>query len=280
VEAHFGMFPITVMAELLELSRSGIYDYLKRSKEEISKYPTELLDEVHRIWKKNRCVYGLRKILKAFKEIDPSVGARKLRNIMNILQIKGKQDKKYTVSTTDSNHDNRIAPDLVQREFTVDTPNKVWVSDVTFLKSTFGWIYLCVILDLYSRKIVGWSVSKSNDSDLVCDTLRKAISNRNPDKGLIFHSDRGSNYTSNDTRSLLAIHKIRRSNSRKGNCWDNAVAESFFGTLKREIEYSIFNKLKEAKEYLFDYLEIFYNRQRMHSKLGYVSPVKFEEQAT
>jgi transposase InsO family protein len=197
---------------------------------------------------------------------------------MNILNIKGKQNKKFRVSTTDSNHENRIARDLVQREFTVNGPNEVWVSDVTFFKSYNSWLYLCVIIDLYSRKIVGWSISKSNDSALVCDTLRKAISNRNPSKGLVFHSDRGSNYTSNETRILLALHKIRRSNSRKGNCWDNAVAECFFGTLKREIEYSIFNTLKEAKEYFFDYLEIFYNRHRIHSKLGYLSPVKFEEQ--
>lgn len=216
------------------------------------------MDEVYRIWKSNKCVYGLRRILKVYREIDPTIGARKLRNIMNILKIQGKQDKKFRISTTDSNHENRIARDLVQREFTLSSANKVWVSDVTYFKSLNGWIYLCVILDLYSRKIVGWSISKSNDSGLVCDTLRKAILNRNPSRGLIFHSDRGSNYTSNDTRLFLALHKIRRSNSRKRNCWDNAVAESFLGTLKREIEYSIFNTLKEAKEYFFDYLEVFY----------------------
>ncbi|EMS81954.1 integrase core domain protein [Leptospira noguchii str. Cascata] len=140
-------------------------------------------------------------------------------------------------------------------------------------------IYLCVILDLYSRKVVGWSISNSNDSKLVCTALSKAIECRNPPKGLVFHSDRGSNYCSYETRKYLLSNKIRRSNSRKGNCWDNAVAESFFGSLKREMEFNYFYKIQEAEELLFDHIEVYYNRQRSHSSLDFVSPVQFEVNA-
>lgn len=165
---------------------------------------------------------------------------------------------------------------MVQREFKVFTKNQVWVSDVTFIKSFKGWLYLCVILDLYSRKVVGWSISEKNDTQLILNTLERAVINRNPGQGLIFHSDRGSNYCSREIRKKLILYKMRRSNSRKGNCWDNAVAESFFSTLKRENEFNIFQNREDAIHHLFEYLEIFYNRQRTHSFLGYVSPEDFE----
>lgn len=265
------------MANILEVSRSGVYDFFYRVRRESAKYSQDLLDEVYNIWKENKRVYGLRRILEKVKEVDPSIGARKLRNMMNILEIKGIQEKKFKVKTTDSNHNNRIAPDLVQRNFLVSKANSVWVSDVTYLRTAKGWIYLCVILDLYSRKVIGWKVSEKNDSNLITSCISRAISERNPPRGLIFHSDRGSNYTSRETRLMLANNKIRRSNSRKGNCWDNAVAESFFSTLKREMDSIIFLNKADAIECIFDYIEIFYNRQRIHSKLGYVSPVKFEE---
>jgi putative transposase len=265
------------MAELLEVSRSGVYNFFHSIGMEYAKYPQELLDEVCKIWKENKRIYGLRRILEKIKEIDPSIGARKLRNMMNILEIKGIQEKKFKVRTTDSNHNNRIAPDLVQRNFTVEKPNRVWVSDVTYLRTAKGWIYLCVILDLYSRKVIGWKISEKNDSRLITSCIGQTISERNPGRGLMFHSDRGSNYTSRETRIMLANNIIRRSNSRKGNCWDNAVAESFFSTLKREMESIIFLNKEDAIECIFDYIEVFYNRQRIHSKLGYISPVKFEE---
>ncbi|MFX3539333.1 IS3 family transposase, partial [Leptospira borgpetersenii] len=150
------------------------------------------------------------------------------------------------------------------------------VSDVTFIRTSFGWGYLCLILDLYSRKAVGWLLSDRNDSQLVCDTISKAVLSRNPRKGLIFHSDRGSNFCSKETRKLLIANGIRRSNSRKGNCWDNAVAESFFSSLKREIEFDTFYNIEEAERFLFDFIEVYYNRFRLHSTLGYMSPEEFE----
>ena len=269
-------FKVTSMATCLDVSRSGFYDYVKRLKNPIGTLDIALIDFVKETWKSSKKNYGLIRILNKVKESSYECGARKVRKAMNLLGIQGKQDKKYRISTTDSKHSKRIAPDLVQRKFKVETRDEVWVSDVTFIKCFTGWLYLCVILDLYSRKVVSWKISMTNDSELIVDALNLAIISRNPSKRLIFHSDRGSNYCSNDVRKLLANNKIRRSNSRKGNCWDNAVAESFFATLKREIEFNVFQNLKDAKNNLFDYIEVFYNRQRSHSFLGYVSPEKFE----
>jgi transposase InsO family protein len=269
-------FKVTSMATYLEVSRSGFYDYVKRLKNPIGMLDVGLIDFVRETWKSSKKNYGLIRILDKVKESSYECGARKVRKAMNLLGIQGKQDKKYRVSTTDSKHSKRIAPDLVQRQFKVESKDEVWVSDVTFIRCFTGWLYLCVILDLYSRKVVSWKISTRNDSELIVDTITLAINSRNPRKGLIFHSDRGSNYCSGEVRKILANNRIRRSNSRKGNCWDNAVAESFFATLKREIEFNVFQNLKDAKNNLFDYIELFYNRQRSHSFLGYVSPEKFE----
>lgn len=269
-------FKVTSMAKYLDVSRSGFYDYVKRLKNPIIKIDSILIDFVKETWQCIKKNYGLMRILNEVRSHSLGYGARKVKKAMNLMNIKGKQDKKFRISTTDSKHSKRIAPDLVQRKFKVETRDEVWVSDVTFIKCFTGWLYLCVILDLYSRKVVSWKISLKNDSELIVDALNLAIISRNPSKGLIFHTDRGSNYCSNDVRKLLANNKIRRSNSRKGNCWDNAVAESFFATLKREIEFNVFQNLKDAKKNLFDYIEVFYNRQRSHSFLGYVSPEKFE----
>ena len=267
------------MAEVLNVSRSGFYKFLNKKEEVINDHSVYLLSEIQRIWVKSKRTYGLLRIMDKVKQIDQSIGARKIRKMMNFLEIKGKQEKKFRISTTDSNHFSRVAPDLLQRQFDVLKPNSVWVSDVTYFRSINGWLYLCVVIDLYSRKIVGWSVSEKNDSKLVCDSIRMAISKRNPGRGLIFHSDRGSNYCSNETRLILAHNGIRRSNSRKGNCWDNAVAESFFGSLKREMEYSIFGSKEESENIFFEHIEVFYNRQRSHSTLGYKSPEEYEKEA-
>jgi transposase InsO family protein len=269
-------FKITSMARYLDVSRSGFYDYVKRSKNPIGNFDIALIDFVKEAWISSKKSYGLIRILNEVKGKSLGYGARKVRKAMNLLQIRGKQDKKYRVSTTDSKHSKRIAPDLVQRKFKVERKDEVWVSDVTFIRCFSGWLYLCVIIDLYSRKVVSWKLSTRNDSELIVGAITLAIDSRNPSKGLIFHTDRGSNYCSGEVRKILANNRIRRSNSRKGNCWDNAVAESFFATLKREIEFNVFQNLKDAKNNIFDYIEVFYNRQRSHSFLGYVSPEKFE----
>lgn len=264
------------MAKYLDVSRSGFYDYVKRSKNPIGNLDIALIDFVKETWISSKKSYGLIRILNEVKGKSLRYGARKVIKAMNLLQIRGKQDKKYRVSTTDSKHSKRIAPDLVQRKFKVERKDEVWVSDVTFIRCFSGWLYLCVIIDLYSRKVVSWKLSTRNDSELIIGAISLAIDSRTPCKGLIFHTDRGSNYCSGDVRKMLANNRIRRSNSRKGNCRGNAVAESFFSTLKREIEFNVFQNLKDAKNNIFDYIELFYNRQRSHSFLGYVSPEKFE----
>jgi putative transposase len=269
-------FKVTSMATYLEVSRSGFYDYVKRLRNPIGNLDIALIDFVKETWTSSKKSYGLIRILNKVKESSFDCGARKVRKVMNLLGIQGKQDKKYRISTTDSKHSKRIASDLVQRKFEVKTKDEVWVSDVTFIKCFTGWLYLCVIIDLYSRKVVSWKISSRNDSELIVGAINEAIASRNPSKGLIFHTDRGSNYCSGEVRKILVNNRIRRSNSRKGNCWDNAVAESFFSTLKREIEFNVFQNLKDAKNNIFDYIEVFYNRQRSHSFLGYVSPEKFE----
>ncbi|EKO70878.1 putative IS1236 transposase [Leptospira interrogans serovar Canicola str. Fiocruz LV133] len=262
------------MARVLGVSRSGYYKYLNRHKDR--SVAPELTNFLQEKWLKSRKNYGFKRLFQEVKKSNLPYGARKVRKAMKHCKISGKQRKQFRPLTTNSKHGGRIAPDLVQRKFHPNEQNRIWVSDVTFIRTSFGWSYLCVILDLYSRKTVGWSLSDRNDSQLVCDTVLKAVLSRNPRKGLIFHSDRGSNFCSKETRRLLIANGIRRSNSRKGNCWDNAVAESFFSSLKREIEYNIFYNIEEAEHLLFDFIEVYYNRFRFHSTLGYMSPEEFE----
>lgn len=279
MQTHSREFPVKSMAKLFGVSRSGYYKYLKSCKENIKKYDPYILNTIMDIWLKNKKTYGLIRLLKALKKIDNKYGARRLRKMMNLLEIKGKQEKKFRIVTTNSNHTESVARDLVKRNFCPNTKNKVWASDVTYIRTLHGWAYLCVIMDLYSRKIVSWKVSESNDTKLVMDTMNQALQSRCPNIGLVFHSDRGSNYCALEFQDMLKRNGIIRSNSRKGNCWDNAVVESFFSSLKREMDYNIFYDKNDLEYALFEYIEIFYNRQRMHSFLGYKSPCEYETMA-
>jgi transposase InsO family protein len=190
--------------------------------------------------------------------------------------IAAKRKKKFK-RTTNSNHSNYISPNLLNQNFRVNSPNEVWVSDITYISTYEGWLYLAVILDLYSRKIVGWSMSNRITSQLVIDAIENAILDRKPEVKLIFHSDRGTQYSSADFRKILKKHGIIQSMSGKGNCYDNAVAESFFHTLKTELVYwEKYKTRKEAKSSVFNFIEGFYNRRRRHSYLKYLSPFNFE----
>ncbi|PJZ71469.1 IS3 family transposase [Leptospira perolatii] len=277
METHRTEFRVKSMAEVLEVSRTYYYKFLKRCKTEMDNLDPVVVDFIRKTWLKSKRNYGLVRILREVKKASFPYGARRVRKVMKFCNIRGKQEKRFRIFTTNSDHSERIAPDLVKRDFNAVSKNRRWVSDVTFIRCLSGWFYLCVIIDLYSRKVAGWSLSDKNDSRLVTNTLAKAIELRNPAKGLIFHSDRGSNYCSREVRELLSLNKIRRSNSRKGNCWDNAVAESFFSSLKRELEYNTFHNIAEATSVFFDHIEVFYNRQRSHSFLGFMSPAEFEE---
>lgn len=281
METHADEFPVMSMAKVLEVSRSGYYKYLKLKKENKSRYPAEMLEKVYTIWKSNRRLYGGIKLTKMVKLRDPRIGIRRVRNMMKLLKIKGKQDRRYRIMTTDSNHNSTVKRDLVRRNFSPERKNKIWVSDVTFIETlNKKHVYLCVILDLFSRMVVGWEISERNDAGLLISATSKAVDFRNPESGLILHSDLGSNYCSNEFRGYLYDNKIISSNSRKGNCWDNAVAESFFSILKREIESNIYYDIYDARNEISEYIELFYNRQRIHSFLDYKSPYEYEELAS
>jgi transposase InsO family protein len=190
--------------------------------------------------------------------------------------IRAKTVRKFKV-TTDSRHNLPVAPNLLDRQFTVSRPNAVWVSDITYIWTTEGWLYLAGIVDLYSRQVVGWALSGRVDGQLTLSALRQAITRRHPARGLLHHSDRGKQYAAGDYRDLLNDHGMVASMSRVGDCWDNAVMESFFGTLKTEMVYfEKFSSREEAKTKIFEYIEVFYNRQRRHSTLGQLSPAEFE----
>ena len=187
-----------------------------------------------------------------------------------------KQKKRYR-STTDSKHGYEVADNLVNREFNVAAPNQVWESDISYVATAEGWLYLCVVIDLYSRKVVGWSMSTKMKVDLVLQALMMAIMRRRPPRGLIFHSDRGSRYCSRTFRRRTKSYQIRQSMSRKGDCWDNAPCESFFKTIKTELSGEwAFRSRREARTAIFEYIEIFYNRERLHSSLGYLAPEEYE----
>jgi transposase InsO family protein len=191
----------------------------------------------------------------------------------------GRQKGRYHVQTTDSNHDQPIAPNLLPRVPKAAAPNQIWVADITYIKVPEGWLFLAAILDLYSRRIVGWAMSQRIDTALVLDALRMALLHRNPPASLLFHSDRGVQYASGDYRRALAQAGLVASMSRKGNCYDNAAMESFWSTLKLELIYRRdFTSQSQARNEIFDYIEAFYNRQRAHSSLGFLSPVDFELQ--
>jgi putative transposase len=195
---------------------------------------------------------------------------------MNLAQVSVRRRRKFK-ATTDSRHNLPVAPNLLDREFEAKEPNRVWASDITYMWTAGGWLYLAVILDLFSRQVVGWSMNKRITKKLVIDALRMGVWRRRPDAGLIFHSDRGSQYCSNDFQKLLKTNGMVSSMSRKGDCWDNAVAESFFGSLKTErVFFTAYQTREEARRDIVDYIEMFYNSKRRHSYLGYMSPMEFE----
>ena len=279
MEAHSDEFPVKSMASILEVSRSGYYKYLSLKKQNKSRYSSEALDKIYTIWKENRKAYGIIRLTKAMKLLySPSVGRTRINSMMKLLKIQGKSRKRFRISSTDSNHNEPKISDLVNRNFSQVEVNKIWVTDVTVIEtSKNNHVYLCIIMDLFSRMIVGWSISRRNDTKLIKDATSRAINLRQPTEGLVIHSDRGSNYCSYEYRKYLYDNNIKPSNSRSGNCWDNAVAESFFATLKRELDYNIFYDIQDAKNEIAYYIEIFYNRQRFHSFLNYKSPYEFEE---
>jgi len=265
------------MCKVLSVGRSGYYHWLHRPPSSKDLEHEKIGSLIKLIFIKNRNAYGARRIKKALSKEGLIVSRRRIGQIMRNEHLYCKTKRKFKV-TTDSKHNLPVAPNLLNREFSVDQPNKYYVGDVTYIWTEEGWLYLAVVLDLYSRQIVGWSMNKNMKATLVNNALLMAIWKRKPKKGLIWHTDRGAQYASNSHRALLKSHGIIQSMSRKGNCWDNAVSESFFHTLKNElIHHRQFKTRSEAKIATFEYIEVFYNRIRMHSANEYLSPMEFEK---
>jgi putative transposase len=261
----------------MQVSRSGYYAWRKRGKSLKQRENEQLVPIVKAAHKKSKGTYGARRIAEEVEAHGSSCGRTRAGILMKLADVAAEQKKKFK-ATTDSKHNFPVAPNLLNRQFEVKEPDSVYVSDITYIWTREGWLYLAVVLDLFSRQIVGWSLSNRMTKKLIINALLMAIWRRRPAPGLIFHSDRGSQYCSTDFQKMLKTHKMVSSMSRKGNCWDNSVAESFFGSMKTERTYfSNYKTREEAKRDTVDYIEMFYNSYRRHSYLGYVSPKEFEK---
>jgi putative transposase len=273
-----GRFPVGVMCDVLDVARSGFYAFLKRgpSQRECRDAVDALfVREAHRRGKGRG---GYRTVYNELRRNERRIGKHRVARLMREQGLRGRPKQKYVV-TTNSQHKLGYARNLLKRRFKAKAANRVWLADITYIPTSEGWLYLATVLDLFSREIVGWALQDHLGKELALDALEMAIDRRRPRPGLIQHSDRGFQYSSREYRDVLKKHGFVQSMSRKGDCWDNAPMESFFSTLKRELLAEI--KLKtatQARAALFEYIEIFYNRERLHSALGYVPPAEYEKQ--
>ena len=267
------------MCKTFGISESGYYTWRKRDTSDREVKELTLVRKIEQIHQGSRGTYGSPRILRVLQGLGESCNKTKVERLMKKNGIRAKTKRKFRV-TTDSKHNLPIAPNLLERNFSPEKRDQVWASDITYVWTKEGWLFLAVIVDLFSRQIVGWSIDKTMTRELVLSALRQACFKRKPGTGLIFHSDRGSQYCSKDFRKELKLHRMLQSQSRKGDCWDNAVVESFFHTLKTEaIFHEVFETRAQAEAFIFEWIESFYNRTRIHSTLGYLSPVAFEERA-
>ncbi len=265
------------MCKVLKVNRASYYHWLS-SGSVIRKVDIKLNELVEFIFNQGRNAYGTRRIKdKLLLYYGLFVSRKRISNIMKNLNLKVKMKRRYK-NTTDSNHNLPIAPNILDRDFYASNKDEKYVGDITYISTGEGLLYLATVIDLYSRKVVGWSMDDTMKVSLVNNALNMALRHRTPKKGLIWHTDRGSQYASYSHKDLLEKYNITQSMSRKGNCWDNAVAESFFKSLKNELVYqTVFYTKKQAKQEIFKYIELFYNRVRSHSYLNGLSPVEFEE---
>jgi len=262
----------------MKVSRSRYYHWIKSPKTEREKENEQLIATLKDLFEKGRGSYGTRRLKNKFSEQGITVSRRRIGRLMVQAGLWCKTKKRFKV-TTDSKHNKPIAPNLLKRQFTVSEADRYYVGDITYIQTQEGWLYLAVVIDLFSRKIVGWSMDNRMKAQLVNDALLMAIWKRKPQKGLVWHTDRGSQYASDSHRAILKEHSIIQSMSRKGNCWDNAVSESFFHTLKTEmVHHTLFKTRNEATQAIFEYIEVFYNRERIHSANDYLSPVEYESE--
>jgi transposase InsO family protein len=279
IQEYDRRYPIRLMCRTLAVSAAGYYAWRTRPESHRSVRNRALLLTIRVIHRESRETYGSPSIWDALLKQGHDVGEHRVARLMRVEGIRAKTVKKWR-ATTQSNPRLPVAANTLDRQFTVAAPNRVWAGDLTDVWTTEGWLYLAVILDLYSRRVIGWAMGHRLTVDLAERALTMALTNRTPTAGLLHHSDRGSQYAATSYQQLLAAHGITASMSRKGNCWDNACIESFFGTLKRELVYHRHYATREdAKRDIFEYIEVFYNRKRRHSTLGYDSPAEYEARA-
>lgn len=269
-----------LLCRVLEVSRSGYYAWRKRPFSQREMANQALVAEIKKIHEQSRETYGILRIYFALQKLGHRCSRHRVARLMRQNGIRTRQKRSYKV-TTQSNHCLPVAENKLNQQFQVSQPNEAWSSDITYIATAEGWLYLAVVMDLYSRRIIGWSMQPTLKRQLVLAALEMALQQRQPGHGLVHHSDRGSQYASFAYQALLARHLIEPSMSRRGNCYDNAPVESFFASLKKEcVQTQVYQSRYQAKLALFDYIEVFYNRQRLHSSLGYYSPIEFEQLTT
>jgi len=280
IERHRGEFPVKLMCRVLEVTRSGYYAWRKREPSARARSNERLRLEVRAIHRSTRGRYGSPRVHAELQARGERVSRKRVARLMRADELKGKKRRRFR-TTTDSGHSHPVAANVLDRKFTVqeiDGPDRAWAADITYVPTREGWLYLAIVLDLASRLVVGWSMGTTLESSLAIDALEMALQRRRPGEGLLHHSDRGVQYASNEYRALLEGQEAVVSMSRKGNCWDNAVAESFFATLEVElIEDANWHTRREARSAIFEFIEMWYNRQRRHSSLEYLTPAEFDK---
>lgn len=273
IEDQRDVWPVRVMCDALSVSPSGFYAWRSRPESPRKIANRALLSDIRQVHAQHRGRYGAPRIHAELRAQGQSVSRKRVERVMRRHGIRAHAPRRYRVCTTDSKHSLPIAANLLDRNFTAEKPDQVWLADITYIPTGEGWLYLAVILDLFTRKVVGWAMREHMRAELTMAALTMAIQRRRPGPGLVHHSDRGSQYAAGDYRKILQAAAITQSMSRKANCWDNAPMESFFGTLKTElVHHCDYPDRDAARRDLFAYIEAYYNRRRIHSAIGYVTP--------
>jgi transposase InsO family protein len=277
IERYEDQFPVKILCEVLAVSKSGFYAWKKRPVSECRQRREQLVGQIIQAHQDSRCIYGSPRVTAELNAAGVSVCENTVARYMREEGVESKVKRRFRVKTTDSNHDHPVAANVLDRRFGAEAPDRKWCVDITYVPTDEGWLYLSAVIDLCSRRIVGWAMADHLRAELCIDALSMAIEKRRPDPGLLHHSDRGVQYACQAYRSFLDRQQIEASMSRPGNCYDNAVMESFFGTLKTELIYhEKYQTRAQARLSIFEYIEVFYNRQRRHSAIGYKSPEEFE----
>jgi putative transposase len=277
IQAHQEQWPVAVLCDTLGVSRAGFYAWQKRPRSTQQQRRDALLAEIRAIHSAVKERYGSPRVAEELARRGVPCCVNTVAKLMHDQDIRAKSARKFR-HTTDSNHSLPVADNVLDRQFDPQGPNERWVTDITYIPTWEGWLYLAVVEDLYSRRVVGWAMADTMASRLVVDALQMAVQRRLPEEGLLAHSDRGSQYASEHYQQLLARHGITCSMSRRANCWDNAPMESFFASLKKElVHHEDYRSRAEARASIVEYIEMFYNPKRLHSSLGYVSPAEYEQ---